>query len=632
MRKPLLVVVLLLVCACTNAQTRKIDSIRQEIYRSTNERTLKNNLLYALTLQRAMNQDTLLLYIRKTSALRSLSTADAMRKDIAVVYYFLRAGKSDSSLRMVEHHLQQLKKGPADIALQTYYEFLHAGLLLRKNQHKAALNEYFDVLKLSEKSKDINFQMRALNGIGWVYMEMFQYVEAIKWFNRALAVSPAKEYEDNYSSIYNNMASCYGAINQIDSAKYCIDRSISYATQNEDLSSLANGYMVKANVDLIQDKIDQGLGLMTKALAIRKILNDPYYIMSDLCNLSNTYAALNKTDQGLLYAGEALDIARKYNIIAKMPMVYISFESNYLQRKDYKSLSETYQKHLMVRDSVYHLALAEELAEKEARYETDKKGREIARQKLEIQHERDSRKVILFSLSGVILLIGAGSLLFIQRNKAHQAKIQFKSIIDAEQKERIRIARDLHDSIGQMLSVVKMNVSNIHYSAEGEDKQATGTTLDIVDKTIQEVRHISHNLIPEELNFGIVNALEEMSLKVNNAGHTAVTLDIDDAITASTFHKQFELSLYRIVQEILTNMLKHAEASTISIKLKGKGNAVLLAVHDNGIGFDTGLIKDSKGIGWKNIIARVHVLNGKMNIQSERSGGTQVEITIPNER
>ncbi|RYZ46018.1 MAG: tetratricopeptide repeat protein, partial [Sphingobacteriales bacterium] len=510
--------------------------------------------------------------------------------------------------------------------------FLHAGLLLRKNQHTPAMEAYYTSVRLAEKNKDINFQMLGLNGIGWVYMEMSQYAEAIKWFKKAFAVSSAEAYKDNYSSIYSNMAPCYGALGNLDSAEYCIDQCIVYANRYENLRVLANAYVTKANVELNKDRIASGVNYLKRAVDIRKVLNDPYYILSDLSELSNTYATLGKTDEGLAYATEAMQIARKYGFLSKLPMIYTSLESNYLQRKDYKALSETLHEHMAVKDSVYQMALAEELADKEARYETDKKEREISRQKLVIGHERDRQKAILFSLSGVILLIGAGSLLFMQRNRARQEKKQFSSILDAEQKERIRIARDLHDSIGQMLSVVKMNVSNIHYAASGTEKKQTASTLEIVDKTIQEVRHISHNLIPEELNFGIVSALEEMCSRINAAEDTVVTLDIETSIAEHKFATQFELSLYRIVQEILNNMLKHAEASQIIISMKNKNNLVLLTIHDDGIGFDTAGIRESKGLGWKNVLARVSLLNGKMTVQSEKISGTQIEIAIPNER
>jgi signal transduction histidine kinase len=183
--------------------------------------------------------------------------------------------------------------------------------------------------------------------------------------------------------------------------------------------------------------------------------------------------------------------------------------------------------------------------------------------------------------------------------------------------ERIRFARDLHDSIGQKLSVVKMYLSD-----SGSEK-----VNNFLDEAISEVRVISHNLIPEELNFGIKRALNELAEKINLANKIRVTLKVEpDNLKLS---KEIELSVYRIIQEILNNMVKHAQASQIDIRLESKNNLLIISVNDNGQGFDTKIIERSSGIGWQNIYARTKVLNGIIDIKSEINKGTKIKITIP---
>ncbi len=629
MRGLMFIAILLCFALAGRGQTRAIDNMRYMIYHSSVPSVKKEGLIRALDLQRSINLDTLDAYIRQVSLCKPFTAKEVFQIDIGRVYYYMRAGRTDSSLMIIERNLKTLYKSKSETDLLSLHEILHGSVLLRKNNHKEALDKYFTALNLAERSRNANLQIRALNGIGWVYMEMPQYREAIKWLRKALDVPGRERPENNFCPVYSNLASCYGALGIYDSAHYYIEQAIGYSRAYEDFTSEANSLVIKANIVLSEGRPAEAITLLKQTIALRKTLNDPYYILSDLCILSNIYASTGDTDRGLLAAEEAMSIARKYNILAKLPMVYTSFETNYARRKDYRRLADVYEEHLAVKDSVYRKALAEELAEKEARYDTEKKEKEIARQKLVIQHEQDSRKVMLFSLSGIILLIGAGGVVYLQRNRAAQQRKVFGAILEAEQKERIRIARDLHDSIGQMLSVVKMNVSNIHYQAEGEEKRQAGNTLAIVDQTIQELRHISHNLIPEELSFGLVNALEEMGRKINEAGTTRVQLAIADDWPARKFDKQFELSIYRIIQELLSNMLKHAEASTISITLAQNENNILLSVSDNGKGFDTGTIKESQGLGWKNVSGRVQLLNGRMSVQSEKVKGTQIEITIP---
>ena len=259
-------------------------------------------------------------------------------------------------------------------------------------------------------------------------------------------------------------------------------------------------------------------------------------------------------------------------------------------------------------------------------------------QKLELQNknlEVKQRNLAIGSLLMAFIAVGAISFSYYKRNKLKQQnllqaeiykqqEIATRAVFEGEQNERIRIARDLHDGIGQMLSVVKMNVSTLNSADKTVDN-----TLNLVDKTIDELRSISHNLIPEALNFGLYAALEDICQKINDTGKTQVNIHVAENVQHINLAQQNKLSVYRIVQEVLNNMVKHANASQIDVDIT-KGEAhMLIAIRDNGVGFDTAKIDDSKGIGWKNISARVHLLDGDMNIKSEKLLGTQIEISIP---
>ena len=259
---------------------------------------------------------------------------------------------------------------------------------------------------------------------------------------------------------------------------------------------------------------------------------------------------------------------------------------------------------------------------------------EISNKQLEIKR----RNLLIGSILVVFLAAGAISFVLYNRYRLKQEnllqaeifkqkEIAARSLFEGEQQERIRIARDLHDSLGQMLSVVKMNISTMD-DMETENT-LTKKTAELVDKTIEEVRHISHNLLPEELTFGLFKAIESMCDKISNSGKTIASLTIPDTISAYKFEKQNELSLYRIVQEVLNNMVKHAHATEIEINVFRREHFMIIHVKDNGKGFDTKEIKQSNGLGWKNIAARVSMLNGKLHISSESLNGTEIEISIP---
>jgi two-component system NarL family sensor kinase len=196
-----------------------------------------------------------------------------------------------------------------------------------------------------------------------------------------------------------------------------------------------------------------------------------------------------------------------------------------------------------------------------------------------------------------------------------------KAVLESESKERFRIARDLHDSVGQMLSVIKMHLSN------SSENNALG---EIVDKTISEVRSISHNLIPEALNFGLKRALEELIDKTNLDGKVEVSLIFEIEKSNLRLSQEKELMLFRIIQELIGNTLKHANATVIQLNFQLNHDQLEVLIVENGIGFDLNKIDESKGLGWKNTYARLALISGVITISSEKNKGSKIKIIIPN--
>jgi signal transduction histidine kinase len=143
------------------------------------------------------------------------------------------------------------------------------------------------------------------------------------------------------------------------------------------------------------------------------------------------------------------------------------------------------------------------------------------------------------------------------------------------------------------------------------------------------VRNISHNLIPEILNFGLVKAIDALADRINSTEKVKVDFSADDNLQKLTLSKQTELSLYRIVQEILSNIVRHSNTDRILIEMKHENAFVQLLIRDNGKGFDSAAIDESKGLGWKNIFARIKLINGEIKIQSEKNKGSNFFINIP---
>lgn len=199
-------------------------------------------------------------------------------------------------------------------------------------------------------------------------------------------------------------------------------------------------------------------------------------------------------------------------------------------------------------------------------------------------------------------------------------------LVETEQNERSRIARDLHDSVSQKLAVMGMHLSLI----ETTQTEAVDNVTTMLQQAIADVRGISHNLYPKDLEKGILPALEHLCEQNNFANHDmGFSLKTDEAVRKAGLAKNIELVLFRIVQELTNNALKYSIATEVYIELGLKDGKIALNVADNGIGFDSAHLENAKGIGLKNMMDRIRQIGGKVDIQSSEGKGTRFIIEIP---
>lgn len=231
-------------------------------------------------------------------------------------------------------------------------------------------------------------------------------------------------------------------------------------------------------------------------------------------------------------------------------------------------------------------------------------------------------------VAGIVILFISS---FILQQK-RMIKLQEQLIhaeIETLEKERKRIAEDLHDDLGPLLSTVKIRLNSMELE-NSEDKYILKQSSQILDEAVKELRNISHNLMPSSLhNNGLEHAVNDVVKKLEEAKSTKVVFNPPSIPLA--LDKQREVTLYRIIQEALNNALKHSGAEKIEITLQKEGRFAKLQVQDNGKGFDyLSRLKEGKnGLGLKNIASRVNLLKGKYQYQSAIGKGTRLIIEFP---
>ena len=201
------------------------------------------------------------------------------------------------------------------------------------------------------------------------------------------------------------------------------------------------------------------------------------------------------------------------------------------------------------------------------------------------------------------------------------------SMLKGQEEERSRLAKDLHDGLGGLLSGVKFSLSNMkdNLIVTPDNMAVFERSLDMIDTSIKELRRVAHNMMPEMLvKFGLDEALKEYCNSINAT--KLLTVKYQSFGMKDRLENSSEIIIYRIVQELLNNVLKHAAASEVLVQLIREENRLNVLVEDNGKGFDTTLLENNKGAGWTNIRSRVDYLKGQLDIHSETGKGTSVTI------
>ena len=205
------------------------------------------------------------------------------------------------------------------------------------------------------------------------------------------------------------------------------------------------------------------------------------------------------------------------------------------------------------------------------------------------------------------------------------------SLLEGQENERIRIAKDLHDGLGGLLTTVKAHFGKIQSEIEKvENIDIYNTANLMIDKAHDEVRRISHGLMPADLRAGgLPVAVRQLVHELKTVHEMATDFELV-GFNGSRLDEKVELASYRIIQELINNLLKYAEAEKVFIQLSKFENEIQIIVEDDGVGFDyEAELKSGKGMGLKSIMSRVTQLNGEMDAVTGKSKGTSVTVNIP---
>jgi signal transduction histidine kinase len=528
----------------------------------------------------------------------------------------------------------------------------------------------------------------ALNGIGVMLMSQAKYDSAIYYYFKLIKISEKKGYKNILGKGYINLGLAYDELDEYDKATYYFLESIKINEKLNNLIFVGKAYNNLGNITYENDEYDTAWILYNRALEFNKKTNyqlglaDAYIGLGNISEkrndyskayqyyqlAKNSYASLGHNEgyliayknQGLIHEkwgsydisikiyDTCLLIADEVGLTKRREELYYNLYNSYWLKKDFEKAFEYLLNYNVLRDSIINLEKAEIIADLQLKYEKEKDQalilaleNENLEKDLSLKKRTNQRNIYLFSGSGTVVVI---LFLFIfYRHKARKDKIiaeqkirqleeekkllAAKSIVEGQEEERKRIAKELHDGLGVLLSTAKMQFTTIKDKSP-ENRPLIDKATKLLEQAAGDVRKISHNMMPGLLTrFGLYEAAEDLIEQLDETEGLSVKCEITG--DTKRLPENTEIMLYRIIQELVNNTIKHAEATAISLKMDILPELLKINFSDDGKGFNVEDKLESKSIGLTSIQSRINFLSGKSIIESSPGKGISYSIEIP---
>lgn len=559
--------------------------------------------------------------------------------DMAIIYI------DKANFRSATNYLNEAMKIRKQLNDSTGIAALYnkLGIIAQKQGRlKEALENQIEALKIYRNLGQDKWIGYSLNNIAIIHQNLGNLDNALKYHQEALEYRIKQKDREGETTSYGNMANLYAKMHDTIQAVNYYEKALSLSRELKKDELISANLSNISNIYMGQKKYDKALALFTESLQIRERIGDSKGIASTLARMGTVYTETGRFKQASEALNRSLKIARNVAVLeeelsallglAKLKALTHQTDSSFVLMRQYIAL----------KDSVYDTRLKQQILDVQTQYETDKLEQDlylVKKDKEVTEIKLQQRKTEIWLLIFVIIsIIGAGIFLFYrhqQRQKAainaeriREQEIRMNAVFQAQEEERQRIAKELHDGIGQTISAIKMNYQSL--SGKAVEKELA-PDFEKIGKMLEnagaEVRSISHQMLPKELEqFGLVPAVEGMlSLNLENA---PLKYQFEHSGFTERIGNQIELAMFRILQELISNVIKHSKANLLTVQLVKLKSHVVLNVSDNGIGFDVECQKKN-GIGLLNIASRIDAIKGHLHYESAPGKGTTVTIRTP---
>jgi signal transduction histidine kinase/Tfp pilus assembly protein PilF len=604
--------------------------------------------------------------------------------------YLYESENADSALHIYQR--AEVLSAKSGFALGQAKALQYQGIVYNNlGQYFSSILSYNKALEWYKNADSENGIATTYNNLGNVYLYLGDFKEAIRFYLLAQPVFEKMKRDDQLVVLHGNQGDCYRQLKDYPAMLTAARHSYHYANKLQDPIEIANAGITLGTALSLNQNSDSSVFYLNESLKIGRSLQDAsimYYAMMDLANedlkKGNKKEAVIKADSVMLFAeqlqknylliaahnlrgdcfdalGKGKDALKSYQTALQMAksdgslkLVQESLDRLYNWHFTKKKFAEALRfrnEWIAVNDSLFNAEKSKQIALFRTVFETEQKEKIIAEEKakgLEKDAEIKKRNLYLIIAALVIILLGVSAVLLIkfQRNKRilaeqisllekeknkalqnEQDAIQMRALVQGQEQERQRLGRELHDGLGGMLSAAKLQLEQI-----GKDAGAAMPVdkylglQNLITRTTREMRAMSHNLAPEGLDkLGLSESVKSYCSRLDVPGLTIIFESFGEAWSKGAAE---DAAIFRMIQELLNNTIKHAEAKECFVSLSYLPDSLNITVEDNGKGFDSNQTNYS-GNGMNSLKARMAYLKGKVEIISGKGKGTSVNMSIP---
>ncbi|WP_024772378.1 tetratricopeptide repeat-containing sensor histidine kinase [Aquimarina macrocephali] len=638
--KPTLVFIFLIVCSIAKAQTKEGGNLK--IPKKDHEllEQAKNYLEEENEEQKEafrISHDVL----KRTKSEKNKVIANSI---LSKYHYYKYA--TDSSLFYAKKAVGLIGNKQDSLSLK-YLSSLYTTLSNAsrdKNLIEASKKWALKGIETAQKSGNLEDLDKHTSNLAITYRLVGNIPKALELLESTLSY---RENPNRYASI----AICYLELKNYTKALFYHKKALDYYITTDNKRSEAITLLNIGAVYMDMNEDDMALVYFNKSLPIAEEYNYPLIILNNMLNISEVFQSKKEFKKAKKGYNEVLSLARESGYLEQQLYIYQRLKVIALEEKKYKKALDYTEKKNQIQDSIHNLQKDEEVAKLEIQYETLKKEKEITILKknqefkvLEIKRQQFQKQTLTYAF--IVILIPLAGLLFLyyQRLKNQrllhkkekeigEQKIEalirgqelklIKNSISIQDKERKRIAQQLHDRIGGNLAAIKLQFNSVKKKSENLD-----VIYQQLDETYKQVRELSHDLIPKKFRHNnFIQLLKEYMQNIGNASKLSIHISTYSEHKINEIDHSFHNQLFSIFQELITNTIKHANARKVEIQIDFIDDLTHIIYEDNGNGFDISVT--SLGIGLSNIESRIQKLSGVMHIDSRLKRGTIITIEIP---